>query len=454
MLIDTHCHLGWDSFDADRDAVIERALAAGVERLLTVGTDLRAARKAVEIAQRHAPVYAAFAIHPHDTQAAAEADYAALAELARQPKVVAYGEIGLDFYRDYSPRDVQAAAFRRQIRLARELNLPIIIHDREAHDETLAILRAEGGPYRGVFHCFAGDEATAAQVVDLGFYLSFPGSITFNKEMPAHRVLRACPRDRLLIETDAPFIAPKPFRGKRNEPAHVRFTAERAAEVLGMPLDELARQTAANAYRLFRFEHFGQRPAIVYEYKRALYVNLTSRCSNRCSFCVKWPDFALGPHLLYLEPSEEPSPAEVIAALTPSPSSQEIVFCGMGEPTLRWDALLEIARALKAAGTPRVRLNTNGQGDLIVGRPIAPEMAGVIDAVSVSLNAPDAAAYQRLCNSQFGEAAFPAILAFVTQAKQFVPEVVATAVNLPGLDLAAARRLAEESLRVPFRVRG
>jgi TatD DNase family protein len=470
MLIDSHCHLEWDAFDADRDEVVARAAAAGVERLLTVGTNAAAARQAVAIAARYPGVYAAGGVHPHDAQAAGDNAYAEIAALARAPKFVAYGEIGLDFFKNYSPRDAQLAAFRRQIRLARELDLPLIIHDRDAHAETLAMLRAEGGLYRGVFHCFAGDEPMAEEVLALGFHISFTGNITFRKfggrdaasSPEIFRVLRACPADRLLLETDSPFLTPHPHRGKRNEPAFVRFVAEKAAALRGVSVDELAQQTSTNAYRLFRFETFGRRGEIVYEHKNALYVNLTSRCTNRCGFCAKMPDFVLGSHYLYLPLDEEPEPAAVIAAveswgpdaISSSPKFSEIVFCGYGEPTLRWAALLEIAAELKKRGAPRLRLNTNGLADLIVGRPVAAECRGLLDAVSVSLNAADAETYEALCRPKFGSRSLAAIVEFIAQAKQFVPEVTATAVRCPGVDLAAVRKFAEEILRVPFRVRG
>jgi TatD DNase family protein len=427
-----------------------------VQRIVTVGTDLPNARKSLAIAARHPSVYAAFAVHPHDAKDADERTYEQLAELARSPKVVAYGEIGLDFYKNYSPRDVQIAAFRRQIRLARELGLPLIIHDRQAHDEVLAILREEGDHYRGVFHCFAGDEKFAVQVLALGFHLSFTGNITYGEKLKAHRVIRGAPLDRLLIETDAPFLTPEPYRREKrdNEPAYVRRVAETFARLLDLPVDEVAAQTSTNAYRLFRFEHFGRRGEIVYEYKQALYINLTSRCNNRCTFCEKMPDYRLGDVYQYLDPDEEPSVDEVLAAIPEPARYPEIVFCGFGEPTLRWSDLLVIARELKRRGAKRIRLNTNGLGSLVHRRSIAPDMYGVLDAVSVSLNAPDADSYNTLCRPSAGSVAFPAILAFIKEVKQYVPDVTVSAVRGTAVDLAATQHLAEDQLGVRFRLRG
>jgi TatD DNase family protein len=453
MIIDTHCHLDWDTLAPELDEVLKRAREAGVIRLLTIGTDVATSRRAVEIAQQYPDVYAAVGIHPHDAKAADERALAEITELAGADKVVAYGEIGLDLFKKYSPPDVQRRVFRKQIHLARELGLPLIIHDRDAHEEILGIFREEGGPYEGVFHCFAGDTKIADDALALGFDLSITGTVTYKNNETTRQVVRHVPLDRLMIETDAPFLAPVPHRGKRNEPAFVRSVAEKIAELKGLPFDTVARQTSANAYRLFRFETFGKQPEIVYRHKDALYINLTSRCTNQCSFCVKWPDFTLGDHFLFLRPDQEPSVTDVLAAVGDATEPREIVFCGEGEPTQRWDTMIAIARELKKRGAKRVRLNTNGQAELIVGKPVTAQMKGAIDAVSVSLNAPDAASYARVCRPEFGPEAFSAVTDFIGQAKRYVPEVAASAVASSGVDLAATRRLAEQMLGVPFLVR-
>ncbi|MDP8222002.1 MAG: YchF/TatD family DNA exonuclease [Candidatus Lernaella stagnicola] len=454
MLIDTHCHLDWDSFQADLPDVIARAHEAGVQRLLTIGTDVQTSRRAVEIAHQYDAVYAAVGIHPHDAKTADDAALAAIEELAHEKKVVALGEVGLDFFKNYSPHDVQRLAFQKQIRLARRLGLPLIVHDRDAHEETLRILREEGDRHRGVFHCFAGDEKIADEALALGFDLSFTGNVTFKKNDATRAVVRHVPLERIMVETDAPFLAPMPYRGKRNEPAYTVHVAEKIAAVHGVSLEEVARVTSTNAFRLFRFEHFGRRGEIAYGHRSgAKYVNLTSRCSNCCVFCIKQPDFTLGEHYLYLDPDDEPTVQEVLAAVGDPSAYPEIVFCGEGEPTVRWDDMIAIAKELKKRGARRVRLNTNGQAELIHGRALAREMKGAIDAVSVSLNAPDAAEYQRLCRSEFGEQAFAAVTDFIGQAKRYVPEVIATAVTQSGVDIEATRRFAETMLGVAFRAR-
>ena len=456
MLIDSHCHLEMNQFKGDYRAAVRRAEAQNVSRMLTVGTDLPLSRRAVEIAHELDPVFASVGIHPHDAKDANETTFAELSSLARQPKVLAYGEIGLDFFKNYSPRETQITIFRRQLALDRELDLPLIIHDREAHQETVNILRAEGKRYRGVFHCFAGDRNIAAQVLDLGFFLSFTGSITYAKpgqETETHQVIRECPLDRIMVETDAPYLTPHPLRGKRNEPAYVRLVAEKIAALRGSTLEEVAWRTTDNAYRLFRFETKALRPTIVYPYHDALYINLTSRCSNRCSFCIKHPAYVFGPYYLRLEPEEEPTVEQVLAAAGDVQGYAEVVFCGFGEPTVRWDDLLAIARELKKRGARRVRLNTNGQAELLQGRPLAKEMQGVLDAVSISLNADNATLYTALCHPRFGDQAFAAVLDFVGQSKRYVPEVVVSVVDLPEVNVEAVRRLAEDVLGAPLRVR-
>jgi len=253
MLIDSHAHLSMPQFDRDRDEVIRRAAEAGVELIFTVGTDLKDWPKALEIARGSDGVFAIIGIHPHHAKEVTEKAYSDLRTLSQDEKVRALGEIGLDFYRNLSPRDVQVARFREQIHLARELNLPIVVHARGAHGEVLTILREEGaGEIGGVFHCFSGDYGMARACLDLGFLVSIPGTITFKNSEDLRNTIRKIPLDRILVETDCPFLAPVPVRGKRNEPAYVKFTALKLAEVRKSTFDKVARITTENAKRVFR----------------------------------------------------------------------------------------------------------------------------------------------------------------------------------------------------------
>jgi len=251
MLIDSHTHLEMEDFDGDRDAVVERARQAGVEFMITVGTSIAYCRKALDLASCYKEVYVAVGIHPHDVKEIDDGTYDELRKLVAMEKVVAYGEIGLDFFRDLSPRQVQMERFGEQLELAEEVDLPVIIHDREAHREILDMLGSRRERLRGVIHCFSGDLTMAKLCLDLGFSISVPGTVTFDKATELQRVVRYVPLEFLLVETDAPYLAPQPYRGKRNEPAYVVKTAAKIAELKGLSCEEVACQTAKNAKTLF-----------------------------------------------------------------------------------------------------------------------------------------------------------------------------------------------------------
>lgn len=253
-MIDSHCHLDNPQFDPDREAVIERALAAGVERMVVIGTgegppDLEAG---IRLADRHEPIYATVGIHPHDASKATPETYKRLTELLKHPKVVALGEMGLDYHYDHSPREIQRAVFLEQMMIAGEAGKPIVIHTREAWEDTLALLETYWRPYGlgGIMHCFSGNPDQAALCVDLGFHLSFGGIVTFPKAADVQESARQAPANRILIETDAPYLAPVPYRGKRNEPAFVAETARKLAELRGVTTEEIARITSENLQEL------------------------------------------------------------------------------------------------------------------------------------------------------------------------------------------------------------
>jgi TatD DNase family protein len=251
MFIDSHAHLEMREFDEEREEVIKRAKEADVAYILTVGTTLKDCEKAVDIANQYEAVYASIGIHPHDAAEIDTKTYEALRKIAKSKKVVAYGEIGLDFFRNISPRQVQIRRFGEQLELAHDIDLPIIIHDREAHRETLEMLANWKGNKRGVVHCFSGDKQMAKKCLDMGFYISISGVITFDKSEQLQEVTRYIPLTSLLIETDAPFLAPRPHRGKRNEPAYVVHTAKKMAAIKGVPFEEIGKTTSNNAKTIF-----------------------------------------------------------------------------------------------------------------------------------------------------------------------------------------------------------
>ncbi|MCC6849155.1 MAG: TatD family hydrolase [Deltaproteobacteria bacterium] len=254
-LIDSHCHLDQDAFTDDRDAVLARARAAGVGRMITVGSGgpLASNRAAVAIAERDPDVFAAVAVHPHDAREVTDDTWDELRRLWKHPKVVAVGETGLDYYYEHSPADVQQRHLRRFVREAGRVGLPLVIHCRDAFPDLLRILAEEdAGSVGGVIHCFSGTPAEAEACLALGFALSFSGIVTFKTADRLREVVRLVPRDRILVETDAPFLAPLPHRGKRNEPALVRQVVEEVARVRALDVSEAARLTVANTERTFR----------------------------------------------------------------------------------------------------------------------------------------------------------------------------------------------------------
>lgn len=253
-LIDTHAHLDHEWFDQDRADVVRRAQEEGVGVIITIGADLPSSEAAVRLAETYPGVYAAVGIHPHDAKTANEAAYARLKELAAHPKVVAIGEIGLDYYYDYSPRDVQRDVFIRQLALARETGLPFVVHNRDASDDVMAVLREYGQGMPGLLHSFAGSPAMAEECVAMGYYISVGGMMTFKNADAVREAVAVVPLERILLETDAPYLAPVPLRGRRNEPAYVRHVAEFLAKERGLTPQEVARVTTANARRFFRLD--------------------------------------------------------------------------------------------------------------------------------------------------------------------------------------------------------
>ncbi len=253
MLIDAHAHLDMPEFESDRDEVIRRAHASGVEHIITVGIDIESCNAAIALSERYESVSPVVGIHPHNVKDIDGDTYDILRNLVHRHKVCALGEIGLDFFRNLSPQEIQKVRFREMIELARELELPIVVHDRDAHQETLTILReGKACEVGGVIHCFSGDYEMACECFDMGFYISIPGAVTCQKAHALHEVVKRSPLEHMLIETDCPFLAPVPFRGKRNEPSYVSYVAEKIAQVKKVDCAEVAAVSVRNAQKVFR----------------------------------------------------------------------------------------------------------------------------------------------------------------------------------------------------------
>lgn len=451
-LIDSHAHLDDAAFATDLPEVIGRARAAGVTYIVIPATSAAAARRALDIARRHPGIFVACGLHPNEgrplTPEEEKGLRAALEEGRAAGLAVAVGECGLDYHYNALPGAQQRELLLWHFGLAREYDLPLILHQREAEPDLRRLIEHEGLPRRGaVLHCFGGSAEYFRWATKIGLYISFTGTLTFEKAAPPG-YLNELDWTRTMIETDAPYLAPAPHRGKRNEPAFLREVARALAVLAGRGVDDVACETTTAARALFNLPaDFGG--AIAYEFKNALYLNVTNRCPNDCTFCLRNHLSGVGGHNLQLK--MEPTAAEVIAAAGDPRRYAEVVFCGFGEPTVRWEVVKEIARALKAKGG-RIRLDTNGSANLTAGRDVTPEMAGLFDKVSVSVNAAAAEEYERLCRPRAGATAWAALVAFILGAKRYVPAVETTAVALPGLDLAPVKALAA-SWGVPLRVR-
>lgn len=435
-----------DAFDKDRDDVLKRAKDSGIEALITIGSDYKSNIDNLSLINRYDFLYASVGIHPHDSMGFNDRIFNDIMEWAKIDKVVAIGETGLDYHYEHSPRDIQKRVFKKHLELSRMTGLPVIIHSREAKEDTLAIL-IESGITNGVLHCFSGDVDMAERAMEMGFYISFSGSVTFKNARKILDVVKAVPDDYLLVETDAPYLSPEPLRGRRNEPSYIIHTIERIASLRGVSTDDIARITALNARRLFKI---GELPKseIAYQIRDNLYLNITNRCTNQCSFCVKFhTDYVKG-HNLRL--SYEPKEDEIKAAIGEPARYKEIVFCGYGEPLIRLDTVKDVAKWIKERGG-RVRINTNGHGNLIHRRNILPELKGLVDSISVSLDVHDEDAYNRICAPAFKNA-FKEVLSFIRDAKQYIPDVQMTVIEMEGVDLEKCKDIARQ-LGVKLRIR-
>ena len=414
--------------------------------------DRKTIKNAIRLSEEKDHVFCAIGFHPHEADKVKEEDFEWLKELAtKYPKVKALGEMGLDFYKDYSDRKKQEEVFRRQIAIARELGLPIVVHSRDAEEETIRILREEKAyEVGGVMHCFTGSYEFMKACVDLGFYISYSGIITYPNAQALREVVKKTPTYRLLIETDAPFLAPQPVRGKPNKPPYIRHTAEILAQLIpNSSFEDVERMTSENAKLLFNLIN-GKKETITYVINNKLYINLTNKCNLHCAFCQRERERNFMVKGYWVWVSRDPSVEEIIKEIGNPKKYEEVVFCGYGEPTLRFSALKEIAKWVKEKGG-RVRVDTNGLMFTFLPREKLKELKGLVDVWSVSLNAPDKETYDRVCRPAQVNA-FEMVIDFIKEALKEGFEVVATAVDYDGVDMEKTEELAK-SLGAKFRGR-
>lgn len=449
MYIDTHAHLFYPNFNGELDQIIERAQNAGVDAILVPGTDIPTSIQAIELSKQYEMIYTAVGVHPHETKEWNDDLINQIETLAKNKKVVAIGEIGLDYYYDFSPREIQLKAFRAQIELALKLDLPIIIHNRDSNDDIMQIIREYADTsLRAQFHCFAGSEQDAKELIGMDHFISFPGNVTFKKADNIRRILKSIPPEYLLLETDSPFMTPVPYRGKRNEPSYIPIIADTISEIHNVSLDELAKITSYNTYKLFGI---GKNPDLILTYQigDSLYINVTNRCNADCVFCKRKTTAEVDGYVLKMKKSEEPDASVYINEIGDPKKYKEIVFCGYGEPTIRWDVVKEIAKYVKDNGG-KTRLNTNGHGNVINRKDITPEFEGLIDKVSVSLNSVSPEQYSKLMRVR--PEMHSEMLDFAKKAKRFT-HIVMSIVGIDEVDKEKAIKLVTEEIGVEFRER-
>lgn len=450
MFIDTHSHLFLPDFENDLDDVISRAKENQIDRIIVPAINLETARQTLKLAEKYDMIYAAVGVHPHDTKDWNNSWLEEVERLARHRKVIAIGEIGLDYHYDFSPKEKQIEAFKAQLDLAVKLNRPAIIHNRESDEDMMKIISSYcGNNLRAQFHCFNSSLDDALEYIKMNHIVSFTGNITFKKSDELRKILAGISLDNILLETDSPYMTPEPLRGKRNEPAHVRLVAQKIAEIHKTDIGDIAKITSFNAFKFFGLNH-ESKISYTYQLGRNLYINITNRCNADCYFCNRKGDAVLHGYNLKMTKDEEP-PAEVYTQQIGDPAKyDEIVFCGYGEPTIRWDVVKKIARYVKDNGG-RTRMNTNGHGSFINKRDITPEFNGLIDIVSISINTIDPRQYAKIMrlDTRF----FNEMVTFAKNVKRYVEKLVMTVVSIDEIEIEKAREVVENKFGAEFRVR-
>jgi TatD DNase family protein len=449
MFIDTHAHLFYPNFNGELDEVLQNASTVGVEKIIVPATDLASCAQVIQLVDNYPQVYGTVGIHPHDSREWTNDILNELENLAKHPKIVAIGEIGLDYYYDFSPKEKQMEALHAQINLALKLNLPVVIHNRDADEDVLSILKQYSSKgLRAQLHCFNASIEHAREYIKMGYFISFTGNITFKKADYLRQVASSVSLEHLLLETDSPFMTPVPHRGKRNDPSNIPIIAEMLAELHHVSVNDISRITNYNVFKLFGI---GNKPTTSFTYKigDSLYINITNRCNADCFFCDHKGEAVINGYNLKMTKDEEPNAETYINEIGDPSIYKEIVFCGYGEPTIRWDIVKEVAAYVKKNGGT-TRLNTNGHGSVINKKDITLEMKGLINSVSISLNAVTSEKYSEIMRVQ--PELFNQMLNFAVESKKYVDKVILSIVDLEEDKIEEAKNLAT-GLGLEFRVR-
>ncbi len=450
MFVDTHAHLFYENFNEDIEKVIQRAKENQINYIIVPATDLETAKTAIALSEKYDFIYSAVGVHPHETKDWNKNYLDEIKDLIKHNKVVAIGEIGLDYYYDFSPKEKQIEAFKDQIELSLEVNKPIIVHNRDSDKDMMEIIRYYScSGLKAQFHCFNASLNDAIELTKLNHFISFTGNITYKKSELNRKILKTLDINHLLLETDSPFMSPNPYRGKRNEPSYLINTVRQISEIKNLSVEDVGKITSLNAFRIFGI---GKKPATSFTYQlgNSLYINVTNRCNADCIFCRRETDPFISGYNLGMKKSEEPDSEVYIREIGDPKKYDEIVFCGYGEPTIRWEIVKKISEYVKAKGG-KTRLNTNGHGNLINNRDITPEMKGLIDTVSISLNSTDAKQYSELM--RVDQKFYYSMIDFAKKSLQNVDRVVLSVVDLDEVEIEKARTLVEEEIKAEFRIR-
>ncbi len=443
-MIDTHAHLHFPQFDEDREKVIKECQHK-LDAVITVGCNIEDSIKAIKLAEENEKIYASAGIHPHDAKNYRTEDLKELEKLASSKKVVALGEMGLDFYRNLSPREKQFEIFKAQVELAGKLNLPVIIHTREASEEMSEFIEKHFEGIKGVIHCFNGNLELMRSALKMGLFISYGGPVTYPKNRALRETLKQVPSSRLLVETDSPYLSPQKFRGKRNKPTYVAYVVKEIADYLKINFSDVDRITTVNAKRLFGIPMTKEESEekLVYRVGNNLYINLTTKCPCRCTFCFRGKEnFILGYNLNL---SREPIPEEYMYRIKNPSIYDEVVFCGYGEPFERFDTLLKVAEWAKKMGAKRIRINTCGLAYLITGREdLLDKLKGTVDAINVSINACNPKTYYEVVRPKFGKGSLESVIKFIKDAKEKGFSVVISSVKHEKLNESAFKEFGKK----------
>jgi TatD DNase family protein len=409
-MIDSHCHLNLRHFEDDRETAIANAVSDGVLAFMNIGYDRESLRDTLELVERYPFIFGAAGVHPHDANTLDEALERDVRHALDHARVVAVGEIGLDFYRDLTPREVQQDVFRRMIRLAREKDKPIVIHCRDAFDEVIETLASEGTGYRGIFHAFSGSEADANRIFELGFHVGIGGVVTYRNAHLAETVM-ALPLERIVLETDSPYLTPHPWRGKRNEPSFVAHVARMVARVKQLPLADVARATTENYLAAMGLPSTAM-PRPVYRIENSVYIQA-----------------------VLAEPADlDGVPAEGV---------DEAVFTGLVDPLESSEHTLHLAARAREREW-WIRVNTNGLANHAAGRDVTPELAGTVDEIVLTLFGPTLDLHNRLAYPAVTAEQWESMRDFVRCAVAAGIEAVCEFVATPGFDPEPCRLFAHE----------